>query len=214
MGKCGLHSTVKDMRPIVSMIMNLQIPRKQRIPWPSLYRLYNVEWEDDGWWIGKDLEGSGRDLKVVPVLNYLSTMPWHGIAAPFLTSALDGGEWLASRPGRFTPGERAPNKHWTGGWVGPRVGLDAVEKRKIYHCLESNPGPSSPLLYRLSYPGICSRDWGKPRKASVMIAGGLPGIRTEYIPNVSLERYRFVNLLSRSLLCRHLFIAANDPKCI
>jgi hypothetical protein len=27
------------------------------------------------------------------------------IVPPFLTSALDGGEWSASRPGRFTPGE-------------------------------------------------------------------------------------------------------------
>jgi hypothetical protein len=26
----------------------------------------------------------------------------------FLTSALVGGEWSASRPGRFTPVERAP----------------------------------------------------------------------------------------------------------
>jgi hypothetical protein len=26
----------------------------------------------------------------------------------FLTSALVGGEWSASRPGRFTSGERAP----------------------------------------------------------------------------------------------------------
>jgi hypothetical protein len=30
-----------------------------------------------------------------------------GIAPPFLASALDGGEWSASLPGRFTPGERA-----------------------------------------------------------------------------------------------------------
>jgi hypothetical protein len=38
----------------------------------------------------------------------------------FSTSALDGGEWSASRPGRaFTPGT-----HCTGGWVGPRAGLD------------------------------------------------------------------------------------------
>jgi hypothetical protein len=38
--------------------------------------------------------------------------------------------------------------------VGPRVGLDAVEKRKIFHCWESNPNHSarSPLLFRLSYP--------------------------------------------------------------
>jgi hypothetical protein len=43
-----------------------------------------------------------------------------------LTSALDGGEWLASRPRRFTPRERAPGTHWIGGWVGPRAVLDAV----------------------------------------------------------------------------------------
>jgi hypothetical protein len=30
----------------------------------------------------------------------------------FLTSALVGGEWSASRSDRFTPGERAPGTHW------------------------------------------------------------------------------------------------------
>jgi hypothetical protein len=30
----------------------------------------------------------------------------------FLTSALDGGEWSASRPSRFIPRERAPGTHW------------------------------------------------------------------------------------------------------
>jgi hypothetical protein len=45
----------------------------------------------------------------------------------FLISALFGGEWSASRPGRLTPGERVPCNHWIGGWVGPRTGLDAVE---------------------------------------------------------------------------------------
>jgi len=39
---------------------------------------------------------------------------------PFLTSALDGGEWSYSCPGHITPGER--------GFVGPRGGLDAVGK--------------------------------------------------------------------------------------
>jgi hypothetical protein len=55
------------------------------------------------------------------------------IAQPFLTSALDEGEWSASRPGRFTPRESAPCTHWIEGWVGPRVGLDAMEKRKFCH---------------------------------------------------------------------------------
>jgi hypothetical protein len=46
----------------------------------------------------------------------------------FLTSALVGGEWSASRPGHFTPGERAPRTHWIGRWVDPRAGMDDVEK--------------------------------------------------------------------------------------
>jgi hypothetical protein len=33
----------------------------------------------------------------------------------FLTSALVEGEWLASRPSRITPGERAPGTRWIGG---------------------------------------------------------------------------------------------------
>jgi hypothetical protein len=35
-------------------------------------------------------------------------------------------------PGRFIPGERAPGIDWIGGWVGPKLGLDAVEERKIF----------------------------------------------------------------------------------
>jgi hypothetical protein len=49
----------------------------------------------------------------------------------FLTSAVVGGEWSASRPGSFTPGDRAPGTHWIGAWVGARTGLDAVEKRRF-----------------------------------------------------------------------------------
>jgi hypothetical protein len=45
-----------------------------------------------------------------------------------LTSALDGGEWSASRPGRFTPREKAPDTPWIGGWMGPRAVLDEVVK--------------------------------------------------------------------------------------
>jgi hypothetical protein len=64
----------------------------------------------------------------------------------FLTSALDGGEWLASRPGRFTPRERAPGTHLIGGWMGARAGLDAVVRRKIIPSpyRDSNLRSSSP----------------------------------------------------------------------
>jgi hypothetical protein len=48
----------------------------------------------------------------------------------FLAMALVG-DWSASCTGCFTLGERAPGTHWIGGWVGPRVSLDDVEKRKF-----------------------------------------------------------------------------------
>jgi hypothetical protein len=42
------------------------------------------------------------------------------IAPRILTSALDVGEWSASRPGRFTPRERDPDTHWIGRLGGPQ----------------------------------------------------------------------------------------------
>jgi hypothetical protein len=41
----------------------------------------------------------------------------------FLISTLHRGEWSAVRIGYFAPEE--------GGWVGPRIGLGALEKREI-----------------------------------------------------------------------------------
>jgi hypothetical protein len=69
-----------------------------------------------------------------------------------LFSALEGGEWSASRPGRFTPGT-----HWIPGWVNPRAGLDAVKKRKFFTLpgLELRPlarPARRQSLYRLCYP--------------------------------------------------------------
>jgi hypothetical protein len=46
-----------------------------------------------------------------------------------MTLALDVDEWSATRPCRITPGQRAPGTHWTVSWVGPRAGLDTVEKK-------------------------------------------------------------------------------------
>jgi hypothetical protein len=75
----------------------------------------------------------------------------------FLTSALVGGEWSASRLGRFTPEERAPGTHWTGGLVSPRAGLVDTGKWKFLPPpgLKLRPlgrSARSQLLYRLHYP--------------------------------------------------------------
>jgi hypothetical protein len=70
-----------------------------------------------------------------------------------------GTRWrriVSVTPRPLYPGERNPGTHWIGGWVGSKVGLDAVEKRKIsYPCRESNPGRPShgSSVYRLSCPG-------------------------------------------------------------
>jgi hypothetical protein len=70
---------------------------------------------------------------------------WSGGIAPLI---LGLGEWSAS----FL-GDRAPGTHWIGRWVGPKVGLDAVEKRKI-----PNPrqewNPLTPIVQPVasSYP--------------------------------------------------------------
>jgi hypothetical protein len=54
-----------------------------------------------------------------------------------------GGQLHASTAlprGKSTP-PPPPSTHWIQGWVGPRVGLEAVEKRKIScPCQEQNPG--------------------------------------------------------------------------
>jgi hypothetical protein len=42
-----------------------------------------------------------------------------------------GGEWWASRRGRFTLRERATGTHRIGEWVGPRAGLDAVVRKNF-----------------------------------------------------------------------------------
>jgi hypothetical protein len=71
----------------------------------------------------------------------------------FLSSALDGGEWSASRLGRaLAPGERTPDTHWPGGCVGPRAGLDTEATGKIL----------SPL------PGIEPRSPGRPARSQTL----------------------------------------------
>ena len=57
-----------------------------------------------------------------------------------MTAAVEGGEWSAARPSRTLPRERL-GTHFTGGWVGPRAGLDG---QKISSPPGFDPGPPSP----------------------------------------------------------------------
>jgi hypothetical protein len=88
-----------------------------------------------------------------------------------LISALDGGELSASRSGRFIPSERSPIINWIEGWMGPRVGLDTVVKRKIAvpagnRTLE--PQSSSPKLSRYT-------DW------AITALNNIKGIKLSFI---------------------------------
>jgi hypothetical protein len=88
--------------------------------------------------------------------------PWRRLrgeeymSCSFSISALDGGEWSASRPGRvLPPGKGPPGTHGTGGWVGPRANLDTEVRGKISSlCRGSKPDRPvrSQTLYCLSYP--------------------------------------------------------------
>jgi len=62
----------------------------------------------------------------------------------FTTSALDGVVSVTPRP-LFTPGERIPGTHCTGGWVGPRAGLDTEVRGKIL-CLCRGSNPNRPVV--------------------------------------------------------------------
>jgi hypothetical protein len=81
--------------------------------------------------------------KVVLVLDYVPrhegvSGKWRYSSTHSLTSALDGGEWSASRPGRFTRQGKRSGTHWIGGWVGPRTVLNAVKRKIPSPRLESN----------------------------------------------------------------------------
>jgi hypothetical protein len=60
----------------------------------------------------------------------------------FLTWAVVGSEYSASSHYRFTPKEKARGTHRIGVWVGPRAGLDDVERRKSCPYRDSNCDPS------------------------------------------------------------------------
>jgi hypothetical protein len=76
----------------------------------------------------------------------------------FSISVLVGVEWLSSRPARFIPGEKVPVTHWIGGRVGPRAGLDGVEKRKF-----------------LTVPGLEIRPLSRPARSQSLYTDCAPG---------------------------------------
>jgi hypothetical protein len=80
-----------------------------------------------------------------------------------VTSELVGGEWPTSRTGLFTPGERFSGICWLGGLVGPRAGLDYMEKEQFLTIPGLELGPirhqaRSQSLYRLYYRPVIAHE--------------------------------------------------------
>jgi hypothetical protein len=74
---------------------------------------------------------------------------WRYSSTHSLTSALDGGEWSASRPGRFTPRERAP-------WCPLDRRLGGPQSRSRHGGEEKNshplPGLELPIIQPVAQP--------------------------------------------------------------
>jgi hypothetical protein len=95
-------------------------------------------------------------------LHAMEALGWRGGVAPIHSGPQHwmGGGWVVSvtpQP-HFSPRERTPDTRCTGGWVGPRAGLDVEVRGKILLSLpaiklRSLGSPArSQTLYRLSYP--------------------------------------------------------------
>jgi hypothetical protein len=80
----------------------------------------------------------------------------------FKTSALDGGEWSASRPGRALPPAKTPGIHCTGGWVVPRAALETEAREKNIFPL----------------PGIEPRSLGRPVRSQTLYWPSYPAPET------------------------------------
>jgi hypothetical protein len=95
------------------------------------------------------------------------------------------------------PPRRAPGTHCIGRWIDPKAGLDAVEKRKILHCRESNAGrpARSPSLYRLSYPDSSVYVTGLTFRKNV----SPPSSRYNMVQNVGYDVYCVENILEPAL---------------
>jgi hypothetical protein len=96
----------------------------------------------------------GKKKSLCLIKYHAMNMYWGsgGIAPQFMTSALDGEEWWASRLGRFTPRGKDPGTHWIGCYVVPRAGLDYLDEKNLLPLSGIERRSSGQSLYRLSSP--------------------------------------------------------------
>jgi hypothetical protein len=69
-------------------------------------------------------------------------------------------------PAALPPGERATGTSWIGGWVGPRAGLDDMEKWKFFTLPGRNCEPSAVQPAASRYADCATAASTKKRKLS------------------------------------------------
>jgi hypothetical protein len=133
----------------------------------------------------------------------MSTAPTHS----FMSSALDGDEFSASRPGRAFPRGKDPRYP---GWVDPRAGLDTEARGKIlFPCRGSNPDRpvvqsvarhytdwATRLTSILPFKTICEGLW---RWCIVKVTNYLDVCRHNLIENTTFRRLERVSVFRWNL---------------
>ena len=115
-----------------------------------------------------------------------------------MTSALRLGGWVVSTtPRPLYPRER-PGTHCTGGWVGPRAGLDGGGKSRPHR--DSIPGPSSPqgvaIPTELSRP-LRIEQWAKNKTAVSIKTWKLYLKNCTYIESVIMKKVLIIITIMR-----------------
>jgi hypothetical protein len=83
-------------------------------------------------------------LNLYILLAQIPDVAWDSVRNEGIREINYGSCISASRPDHLIPVERAPGTHWIGGRVGPRTGLNVVEKRNVLPLPGIQPRLSSP----------------------------------------------------------------------
>jgi hypothetical protein len=113
----------------------------------------------------------------------------------FLTSALDGGEWSASRPGSFTHRERAPGTHWIGGWGSSKIRFEIDENSAHVHDAPLWCGAPPPKTAASGHPSMSLR---RLDAASHNVTACLPV--TDAVTSNPNQKIKFCCYVTQSLL--------------
>jgi hypothetical protein len=89
------------------------------------------------------------------------------------------------------PWEKAPGTNWIGGWVGPRPGLDNVEKRKIWPYRDLNSDPSVVQLVASRYTDYAILAFGVPWRQQAEVVQNNENVNVRDIGRDEAQRRKY-----------------------